>query len=216
MVLVFYIVISIILTILNLAFLISISELELDIKNLQMSNINKKRNNEKIQIKVSLKIGNFHWLGIKITKTKLAAIYAKMNEKQYKKNITNKDLQRQAIEDVKVFLKDKDIRHQFKETKIKIEKLDTRIFVSTKNYIATSYLVAIISIIISNILPHVVDKKVNLEQDIFYQIKPIYNPINMYSVQANIRISTKIIKVLKDIYGMKKTKEKLKIDVQPV
>ena len=45
MVLVFYIVISIILTILNLAFLISISELELDIKNLQMSNINKKRNN---------------------------------------------------------------------------------------------------------------------------------------------------------------------------
>ena len=181
-----------------------------------MSNINKKRNNEKIQIKVSLKIGNFHWLGIKITKTKLATIYAKMNEKQYKKNITNKDLQRQAIEDVKVFLKDKDIRHQFKETKIKIEKLDTRIFVATKNYIATSYLVAIISIIISNILPHVVDKKVNLEQDIFYQIKPIYNPINMYSVQANIRISTKIIKVLKDIYGMKKTKEKLKIDVQPV
>ena len=214
MVLVFYIVISIILTILNLAFLISISELELDIKNLQMSNINKKRNNEKIQIKVSLKIGNFHWLGIKITKTKLSAIYAKMNEKQYKKNITNKDLQRQAIEDVKVFLKDKDIRHQFKE--IKIEKLDTRIFVATKNYIATSYLVAIISIIISNILPHVVDKKVNLEQDIFYQIKPIYNPINMYSVQANIRISTKIIKVLKDIYGMKKTKEKLKINVQPV
>ena len=124
MVLVFYIVISIILTILNLAFLISISELELDIKNLQMSNINKKRNNEKIQIKVSLKIGNFHWLGIKITKTKLSAIYAKMNEKQYKKNITNKDLQRQAIEDVKVFLKDKDIRHQFKETKIKIEKLN--------------------------------------------------------------------------------------------
>ena len=121
MVLVFYIVISIILTILNLAFLISISELELDIKNLQMSNINKKRNNEKIQIKVSLKIGDFHWLGIKITKTKLATIYAKMNEKQYKKNITNKDLQRQAIEDVKVFLKDKDIRHQFKETKIKIE-----------------------------------------------------------------------------------------------
>ena len=105
MVLVFYIVISIILTILNLAFLISISELELDIKNLQMSNINKKRNNEKIQIKVSLKIGNFHWLGIKITKTKLATIYAKMNEKQYKKNITNKDLQRQAIEDVKVFFK---------------------------------------------------------------------------------------------------------------
>ena len=90
MVLVFYIVISIILTILNLAFLISISELELDIKNLQMSNINKKRNNEKIQIKVSLKIGNFHWLSIKITKAKLSAIYAKIKEKQYKKNITNK------------------------------------------------------------------------------------------------------------------------------
>ena len=58
-----------------------------------------------------------------------------------------------------------------------------------------SYLVAIISIIISNILPHVVDEKASLDQDIFYQIKPIYNPINMYSVQANIRISTKIIKV---------------------
>ena len=77
-------------------------------------------------------------------------------------------------------------------------------------------MVAIISIIISNILPHVVDEKASLDQDIFYQIKPIYNPINMYSVQSNIRISTKIIKVLKDIYGMKKTKEKLKINVQPV
>ena len=181
-----------------------------------MSNINKKRNNEKIQIKVSLKIGNFHWLSIKITKAKKSAIYAKIKEKQYKKNITNKDLQRQAIEDMKVFFKNKEIRHQFKETKIKIEKLDTKIFVATKNYIATSYLVAIISIIISNILPHVVDEKASLDQDIFYQIKPIYNPINMYSVQSNIRISTKIIKVLKDIYGMKKTKEKLKINVQPV
>ena len=45
----FYIVISIILTILNLAFLISISELELDIKNLQMSNINKKETMKKFK-----------------------------------------------------------------------------------------------------------------------------------------------------------------------
>ena len=98
----------------------------------------------------------------------------------------------------------------------KRHRQDTKNLVATKNYIATSYLVAIISIIISNILPHVVDEKASLDQDIFYQIKPIYNPINMYSVQSNIRISTKIIKVLKDIYGMKKTKEKLKINVQPV
>ena len=209
--LVFYIIITIILIVLNLAFLISLSKIELDIKNLQMNNIDKKRNNEKIQIKISLKIGEIRWIHIKIDKRKLSTIYAKMKKKQYKKNITNKDIQKQAIQDMKTFIKSKNIKQSIKNIKIKIEKLDTKISIGTKNYITTSYLVAILSIIISNTLPHFIDKKTNLSQEIFYKIQPIYNPINIYDIQGNIRISTKISIIIKNIYQIKVNKKKINV-----
>ena len=220
--LVFYIAISIMLSILNLSFLISISKLELNIKNLDMSNINKKQNNQRLSVKISLKIGKFHWLHFKLNKHKLATIYAKIKKDQYKKNITNEDLKRKAIQDFKLIINNKEIKKEIKTTKINIEKLDANILVGTKDYIITSYLVAFLSIIISNILPHLLDKNIIIEEDIFYKVNPIYHPINMYNIKLSTIINVKVSDIVKNILEIKKQKKeekqikKLKMSVQPV
>ncbi len=220
--LVFYIAISIILSILNLAFLISISKLELNIENIDMSNINKKQNNQRLSVKISLKIGKFHWIHFKLNKHKLATIYAKIKKDQYKKNITNEDLTRKAIKDFKLMIKNKEIKKELKETKINIEKINIDILVGTKDYIVTSYLVACISIIISNILPHILDKNVKIEEDIFYKVNPIYHPINMYNLKLSTIINIKVSDIAKDALEIRKQKKeekqikKLKMSVQPV
>lgn len=220
--LVFYIAISIILSILNLSFLISVSKLELNIENLDMSNINKKQNNQRLSVKISLKIGKFHWLHFKLNKHKLATIYAKIKKDQYKKNITNEDLTRKAIKDFKLMIKNKEIKKELKETKINIEKINIDILIGTKDYIMTSYLVTFISIIISNILPHILDKNVKIEEDIFYKINPIYHPINMYNLKLSTIINIKVSDVAKNALEIRKQKKeekqikKLKMSVQPV
>lgn len=220
--LVFYIAISIILSILNLAFLISISKLELNIENLDMSNINKKQNNQKLSIKISLKIGKLHWIHFKLNKHKLAVIYAKIKKSQYKKNRTNKDLKQKAIQDFKLMIKKPEIKEDLKRTKINIEKINIDILVGTKNYILTSYLVAFISIIISNILPHILDKNVKIREDIFYKVNPIYHPINMYNLKLSTIINVKVSDIAKDALEMRKQKKeeeqtkKLKMSIQPV
>lgn len=220
--LVFYIAMSIILSILNLAFLISISRIELNIENLDMSNINKKQNNPKLLVKISLKIGRLHWIHLKLNKHKLATIYAKIKKDQYKKNITNEDLKRKAIQDFKLIINNKEIKKEIKTTKINIEKLDANILVGTKDYIITSYLVAFLSIIISNILPHLLDKNIIIEEDIFYKVNPIYHPINMYNIKLSTIINVKVSDIVKNIFEIKKQKKeekqikKLKMSVQPV
>lgn len=220
--LVFYIAISIILSILNLAFLISISKLEFNIENLDMSNINKKQNNQKLSVKISLKIGKLHWLHFKFNKHKLATIYAKIKKSQYKKNITNKDLKQKAIQDFKLMIKKPEIKEDLKRTKINIEKINIDILVGTKNYILTSYLVAFISIIISNILPHILDKNVKIREDIFYKVNPIYHPINMYNLKLSTIINVKVSDIAKNALEMRKQKKeeeqtkKLKMSIQPV
>ena len=56
MVLVFYIVLGILLLLTLLILMIYKSKLEIDIENLCMSNINKRKNNEQIVVNISLKI----------------------------------------------------------------------------------------------------------------------------------------------------------------
>ena len=220
--LVFYIFISIILFVLNLAFLISISKLELNIEDLDMSNINKKKNNQKLSVKISLKIGKLHWIHFKLNKHKLSTIYAKIKKNQYKKNITNEDLKQKAIQDFKLMITNAKIKKEIIETKINIKKINIDILVGTRDYIITSYLVAFISIIISNILPHILDESVEIREDIFYKVNPIYYPINMYNIKLSTIINVKVSDIAKNTLEIKKQKKednqikKLKMNVQPV
>lgn len=220
--LVFYILISIILFVLNLAFLISISKLELNIEDLDMSNINKKKNNKKLSVKISLKIGKLHWIYFKLNKHKLSIIYAKIKKNQYKKNITNEDLKQKAIQDFKLIITNAKIKKEIIKTKINIEKINIDILVGTRDYIITSYFVAFISIIISNILPHILDKNIEIEKDIFYKVNPIYYPINMYNIKLSTIINVKVSDIIRNALEVKRQKKeddqikKLKMNVQPV
>ena len=223
MILVFYIALAItilLLLILIITFITCISILEIKVQNLKMSNIHKNKNNEKILIQISLKIGKIHWLKIKINKEKLAKLYVKIKKSEEKNNITTQIIKNRLKGDINKILKDQELKNQILNTKIELEKLNTNIELGTEDYILTSFLVAIISIIISNILPHIISQKTknNIEKIIHYKISPIYIKQNIYNIQLSITMSTKIsgliqilIKIIKlKIKDKKEQKNKLK------
>ena len=223
MILVFYIALAItilLLLILIITFITCISILEIKVQNLKMSNIHKNKNNEKILIQISLKIGKIHWLKIKINKEKLAKLYVKIKKSEEKNNITTQIIKNRLKGDINKILKDQELKNQILNTKIELEKLNTNIELGTEDYILTSFLVAIISIIISYILPHIISQKTknNIEKIIHYKISPIYIKQNIYNIQLSITMSTKIsgliqilIKIIKlKIKDKKEQKNKLK------
>ena len=71
MILVFYILLGTIALILLLLIMIIISKIEVEIQNLDMSNIDKKQNNKKLKVSIFFRIGKLHWIKVclnKITK----------------------------------------------------------------------------------------------------------------------------------------------------
>ena len=84
MILVFYIALGISLSVALLILVVYISKLEIDIENLDMSNIDKSKNNEKIIVTLSLKIHNCKWFHFKLNKNKLSNLYATIKKKEYK------------------------------------------------------------------------------------------------------------------------------------
>jgi len=83
LILVFYILLGTIALILLLLIMIIISKIEVEIQNLDMSNIDKKQNNKKLKVSVSLRIGKLHWIKVCLNKKKIL----KLNNK-IKYNIT--------------------------------------------------------------------------------------------------------------------------------
>lgn len=215
MILVFYIalLITIILAIaLLLIFMICISKLEINIKNIYINNRNKRKNNEQALIKVSLKIGKWNWLKVRLNKDKIANLYAKMKIQEYKNSIKFNNMRKNLETSMKRALKDKELRRLVKETNIEVEKFNANIAVGTENYILTSYIVAIISIVISNILPHVVKedtlRKNNISKIIHYRIVPIYGENNEYNIHLTIIANTKVLHLIRILIKLIKINNK--------
>ena len=199
MILVFYIALGISLSVALLILVVYISKLEIDIENLDMSNIDKSKNNEKIIVTLSLKIHNCKWFHFKLNKNKLSNLYATIKKKEYKNMISSEMIKRQMIEGVKRIVKytNKNSRKNTLNSNINLEKFDAKIFFGTEDYILTSYMVAIAAIIISNILPHIVkeDKK-GISKRINYKILPIYQTKNIYKITLNTIINIKISHII--------------------
>lgn len=222
MVLVFYIILIIsfiLLTLLNILFIIYISKLELKIYKLDMSNIDKKNNNNNIMIQISLKIGNIKWLSIKLNKEKLSSLYGKIKKHENDKNITIQDLKMNFRRNINKVERDRELKRLCLKTKIELQKFEAEIYVGTKNYMVTSYLVAIISTIIANILPHVINdkiyksKKICISDIVNYKITPIYKEINMYNIKLTMTTNTKVshlINILIKFVKLNKEENKLK------
>ena len=228
MVLVFCIALFIVILLFSVIAMIYFSKLEIKIQDLEMSNINKRKNNEKILIQISIKIGKLHWMKIKLNKEKLANAYAKIKKQEYK---INKYLLNDMLKkDIKSIASNKEFKKMISDIKIELEKVNASVEIGTEDYIFTSFLVAIISIIISNIIPHVITTKTcskkNIQEKVFYKILPIYKEQNIYNIKLTIVFSAKLIKIMQIIFDfiminkkVNKTTEKIsikKLNVEPV
>ncbi len=191
----------VVLLLLIMVFMICISNLEINMKNVYINNINKSKNNERVLIKLSFKIGKWNWLKIKLDKNKLANLYANMKIKEYQNSLKYEHIKKNAENIFKKAICSKNFRKLVTSTNIELERFNANICVGTENYIFTSYIVAAISIIISNILPHVVSKeetkKGNITKIIHYRIVPIYKEKNEYYVHLTLILKTKIWHLLK-------------------
>lgn len=203
MILVFYIILGILFFITLVASLIYISKLEIKIENLDMNNINKKNNNEKILIQISLKLHNIRWIRFKMNKEKLANLYGTAQKLEYKNNISAKIMKEKAEKEIKIILKDKKLKQKILDTNIELEKFNANISLGTEDYIITSYLVALIAIIISNILPHIIKDR-NAIDKIKYKVLPIYQPSNVYSIKLSTILNVKISNLINIAITLKK------------
>lgn len=202
MILVFYIILVTLIFFAILAIMIYFSKLEFKIENLKISNIRKESNN-KILVQISLKIKNYHWISIKLNKKRLIKIYKTIRQLKYKNNINKEIFKNINKEEIKSIREKNKIKKIISDTKI--EKLDAEIAIGTEDYIITSYIIAIISIIISNILPHIIEKNVKkIEESIKYNISPIYKPKNVCLIEINIIINTKISHFIQIIHLLQK------------
>lgn len=183
---------SIIILLILIAFLILISDLKIYIKNIYLSNI-KKENNENAKnsdIKISLSIFNkLNFISLKLNKDRIKNIgkkfhIEKLDIKKIEKEVQPKDLL------------------LLKELKIKISKLNLDVKLGVEDVILTSYIIALISILISNILPHIIKK--NMYKNFFYDIKPIYKDKNLYEISLNCIIEVKMVHIINMIYKIVK------------
>lgn len=203
--------------------LIIISKIEVNIKKFHISknvnnNINNNGNNNwknrRTFLKTSLKIGNFQWLCINLDKSKLAKIQEKLKEQEEKNKQIKEKVNREIKNDLKLIIKNKKLRKELKDIKPQLKRFKANIQISTKDYIITSYLVAIISIVISNIVPHLVNEKQKRKtkeiiKNINYKINPIYINQNYYDIRLSMIIDVSIFKILKFLIALVKISRKI-------
>lgn len=198
MILVFCITLAIICGVGILALLIYLSKIEINIKNLYMNSESKKRNNENVIISISLKLWRFKWFSFKMDKNKMSSLYAKMKIKEYKHN---KDIKNKMKRLLKACIQDKRIIKLASNLSIEIEELKSEIFLGTEDTIVTSYLVAAVAIIISNVIPHIIK---NSDNTIQYKVLPIYKQKYIYILKLDSIINIKIMKIIQIMLEVKR------------
>ena len=174
--------------------LILISKLELKINRLDISNIDKHKNNEKLSLQISVLIGKFKWFKITINKEKLAWLYVKIKEKEASMDLNK--VKKDIEQDFKIIYEDVELRKLIFSTKLNLEKFNANIALGSRDFLLTSYLVAVVSIVISNILPHIISPKKDVARIIHYRIVPIYKEEDIYNIHLSLTINTKILHLL--------------------
>lgn len=196
MILVFYFLLVVIIISTIILCLICISKIEINIKDLYINTKNKELNNKEVLISIAIAVGKLKLIKFKINKNKIEEIYEIAKKEEEK----NKEIQRKINKILKEVVLDKEKRKLLKKLKINIDKFDLNILIGIEDVIYTSYLVAIISIIIANILPHVTNK---ISEDVKYEIKPIYNKKNIFSLNLNSIFYIKLKNIIYVVWNLK-------------
>lgn len=207
MVLVFLIcIILIIITI--IFFLIILSTLKIEIKDAEVSNINDKYENK--QNTIRSKIGKKYKIKISLLfLNKIKYISINLNYKKIQELKSKINFNKINIKKIEKEFEWSDFKELI-EIKPNISYMNLNIKLGIDDVLFTTYLIPIISTIISIFLPLVVEK--NSRNKVNYIIKPIYNNGNIYDVKINIGLKIKIIKVVNAIYKIYK-KRKIKINI---
>ena len=102
---------------------------------------------------------------------------------------------------LKACIQDKRIIKLASNLSIEIEELKSEIFLGTEDTIVTSYLVAAVAIIISNVIPHIIK---NSDKTIQYKVLPIYKQKYIYILKLDSIINIKIMKIIQIMLEVKR------------
>lgn len=213
MILVFYVLNFIIGILAIILFLVLVSRIEIRAQSIYFNNIEKMRNNTKMKIKVSLKIGKIPWLFIKLDKSKIEKIYFLIKKNEIKNNIDVEEQQKKIIS----MLQNRNIRKQVVSIDLNLTKLKLEIRIANKEYPVTAYITSFVAILISNILPYITKEQSNkaITKNIYYKVEPVYVNKNAYDILADVTLNIKIyqiiftlIRINKETNGKNKIKKK--------
>ena len=167
------------------AILIIASTLHIQIKNLSISNMQKK-NNTKYAIIFSIYFAN-----------KIKYIWFNLNSKRAKKIYSKVQLEKIDLKKFKKVFKLSDLK-ELTKLHLKILDLNLDMNIGTKSPLVTSFLVVTISNAISLLLPHLVN---NLKDNrYFYNIKPLYYNKELYKINLDCIIEIKMVHIINVIY----------------
>ena len=170
---------------------------------MDISNLDNRQNNEQITVKIKLKFLKLTWAWAKLDYAKMKKLELKIKKAEEKNKGLQKKINARIKQDLKIILKKQNVK---KEAIPRIKKFEAKIAISTENFVVTSYAVAVISIGISNILPHIISSKVkSLEKCIRYNVKPLYIEKNGYSIKLSIDFTIEILRVIKTALMIKKS-----------
>lgn len=171
-----------------LILLLCLSTIRVNVNKLKLSNIdsNYGKNIKDYSINISMCLFNkIKWLSVNLNDKKIKKIQNKMN------------MQKIDLKKLKGDFKPDDIK-LLKEIKIKIAYLDLLARIGVDDVVATSFIIFAITIIISLLLPHVIeeykDKKYN------YKILPLYLNRNAYEIKLDCIIEVKMVHIINIVY----------------
>ena len=161
------------------------SELRINIKQLEISNILYPKTIHNYTISIGFYfLNHIKILGFTITKEKLehSKIIKKINMKKFETNI-------------KI---DKELVSSLKELKLKVKDLKLKLDLGTEDAVLTSFITFAIATAISILLPHITEMK-NASK-LYYEINPLYQGKNLFNLSLNCIIYVKMVHIINIIF----------------
>lgn len=182
--------------------MILLSTFRININHFGLTNIKDKQKNiaKKYQIVISLYLFNkIKWISIRTNDKKIRKMNSKINLEKIDLKKLKGDFE---IEDLK----------QIKKLNPKISYLDLSLKIGVEDAVLTSYIIFLISTIISVILSHTIKK---YEKDKYkYIILPLYINKNVYEIKFDCIIEIKMVHIINIIYYFLKKRRGRKYEQQ--
>ena len=168
-----------------LILLLCLSTIRINVNKLKLSNIDNNYGENIKDYSINISMSLFNKISVNLNDKKIKKIQNKMN------------MQKIDFKKLKGNFKPDDIK-LLKEIKVKIAYLELLARIGVNDVVATSFIIFAITMIISLLLPHVIeeykDKKYN------YKILPLYLNRNAYEIKLDCIIEVKMVHIINIVY----------------